>query len=434
MQAHPQRLAWITLIGGLTMFCLVCSGTFMFARWLVFDSPTELNVTLHVGRGTVTLAEPDTTDAIAIRTDASVGDDDRISTDEEAQGLLDISDPYSDQSLATITLHHNSSLTLDSASRPRFNVSDNAYTIRIKELSGRLDVWVRPELDRDISLDLAGPMGTVHITTGGSYLLDQNPTYFQVMVRAGSATLISPEGNPQHITANLQGTIFTGTQTVMVDAAPTDLLPDSTFDLAKESDWPVEWTCTFLESRAFPNAPRGEWDFTSIDGRSVTHIQRLEPNPGQGKTVCLQNLLENDTGLNVTGYETLRLRVVMQIHYQQLSGCGDAGSECPVMLHIVYTDTDGNPRDWYHGFYADYTPGLGKTRCSSCLEDHVRINSDIWYTYDVDLFNVLVGDWRPAAVTVFEVYADGHQYEILLDEVTLLATRSVIDDNPRRLD
>ncbi len=47
------------MLSALVIFCLLCVSVFVFARWLVFELPTELKVTINVGRGTVGLAEPD---------------------------------------------------------------------------------------------------------------------------------------------------------------------------------------------------------------------------------------------------------------------------------------------------------------------------------------------------------------------------------------
>jgi hypothetical protein len=153
MLSNPQRLAWITMLGALAIFCLLCISTIIFARWLVFESPTELNVTLHVGRGTVGLAEPDTTDEKAVRDRASVGSNNTLSTDNVSQGYLAFADPYSHKIIATATLLNDSTVTLKSASRPRFSLSDKSYTIRLK--------------DREIRLDIDSPLGVTRIGEGG---------------------------------------------------------------------------------------------------------------------------------------------------------------------------------------------------------------------------------------------------------------------------
>jgi hypothetical protein len=421
MLSNPHRLAWITMLGGLMIFFLLCVGTVVFTRWLVFESPTQLSVTLHVGRGTVGLAEPNVADEKAVRANAAVGEQDTISTDSDAQGYLAFTDPYSDQTIATVTLHNDSMITLSNANRPRFNLSDNAYTIRLEDMRGHVDVWVRPNLDRDIQVRIESLLGTVRIAHSGQYMLASTANEFQATVREGTATLVSATSQTQHCAARTTARIAGDDLAISVGPAPVDLLGNSTFAQAGESDWPVEWVCNFTESPQYPNAPSGNWDFTSVGGHSVIHIQRMQPEPGPGTTGCQQMFGTNGNGLDVTAYDSLTLRVTMRIHHQQLSACGVDGSECPVMLYIKFGDQNGNEREWYHGLYADYTPGLGMTICDSCLVAHDRINKDTWYTYEKDLTNLPV-DWRPAMIETIEFSAKGHQVEVIIDEVSLLAS------------
>ncbi|NLE52541.1 MAG: hypothetical protein GX613_14165, partial [Chloroflexi bacterium] len=120
MHAHPQRVAWATLLGGLLIFCLLCISSIVVARWFVFDSPTELSVRLHVGRGTVGLAPPDDPNTEqAIRAPASVPRGSRMTTDNEAQGYLSFADPYSGEMVATAFLRSNTQISLITANRPR---------------------------------------------------------------------------------------------------------------------------------------------------------------------------------------------------------------------------------------------------------------------------------------------------------------------------
>lgn len=427
MHSKPERVAWITMIGALAIFCLLCISTVIFAQWLVFESPTQLNVTLYVSRGTVGVAEPDTSDEKAVRAMTSVARDDRVSTDVDAQGYLAVSDPYSNDTLATFTLFNDSAITVSGANRPRFNWSDNPYTVRLAGFTGQMDVWVREDLDRQIDISIESAIGSARISDSGQYSIEQTPGGLRVTVQAGASTLIALDGQAQHLAAETEGIIQVDNPVIRVNRAPVSLLTNSRFEEVDESNWPVGWICGFSESPEFPNAPRGEWEFANIDGRASIHITRMQENPGAGRTGCYQVLVDPVNGLDVSEYDTLKFRVTMQVHHQQLSACGSAGSECPIMLYMEYWDQydSGVKRGWYHGFYADYTPGVGRTRCDSCYEEHERINKDAWYTYESEnLFTLLPEGLRPGAITRLEFYAEGHQYEVMLSEVSLLATSS----------
>lgn len=408
------------MLGALAIFCLLCVSTIIFARWLVFESPTQLNVTLHVGRATVGLAEPDT-DEKAIRSSAPVGHNDRLITDITSQGYLAFSDPYSGNVIATMMMRKNSAVSLRSASRPRFSLSDNPYVIRLTDASGRFEVWVSDETDREIRLEIVGPLGTTHIEEGGHYLIDSTPEYLTTNARVGAATLISRDGQAQHVGPSLEGTITLGDPAIQVQLGPVDLLPNWNFD--QPGDWPVEWSCTHEYSADNQNGPPGRWFFKRVDGRGTVHIERMQPEPGPGKTLCKQYLTGPDGGIEVEQYDSVRLRVTMQVHHQSLSACGVAGTECPVFLHIAYVDKNGNERHWYHGFYAEYRPNEGRTVCNECWEEHEQINKDAWYSYESgNLFADWPEDQRPSSIEFIEFRADGHQYDVMLSEVALVAT------------
>jgi hypothetical protein len=421
MRSNPQRTAWITLMGGLAIFILLCVGTVVFARWLLFESSTELSVTITVGRNTVSVGHPDESDEIAVRSISTVGRLDRLSTDNNSQGYLAFADPYSGDVVAMVTLHSDSIVTLAQASRPRFSLSENPYFIRLTNVVGRLEVWVRPGLERELRLDIQGPLGTTRISDGGSYQIESTSLLYTTTARSGSATLVNLGGQTQHLTRSKQGRIVLDSPAITVSPGPIDLLPNSMF--GQETEWPVAWACAFYESLDNPNAPTGSYNFVNIDGRPTLHIQRLALNSGPGAIGCEQSLGGPD-GLDVTGYDSLRLRVSMRVHYQKLSACGVEGSECPIMLYLEYTDLDGNPRQWYHGFYAEYTPNEGRTRCASCLEEHEKINKDAWYIYEGNLLTILPQELRPGSINLIKFYASGHEFDVMLNEVSLVAIQT----------
>jgi hypothetical protein len=331
--------------------------------------------------------------------------------------------------LATITIRNDSVITLESATRPRFSLSDNPYSVRLKGAAGRLEIRVNAGLDRELRLDIESSLGLTRISTSGNYLIESAPDYLRVMARSGSAILIDRSGFAQHLAAATQATLYQGIDEINVIAAPVELLSNNTFELLPNStieqiddnDWPYRWVCYSESDDPNKQAQRGQFKWPSVDGRRVVHIERLQAEPGPGKTGCKQVLAGRD-GLNVLQYDDLRLRVTMQVNYQKLSACGAAGSECPVMLHIRYKDRDGNDLEWYHGFYAEYTSNVGRTICDSCLIPHDRINKNAWFTYESgNLFTDLPPERRPGSIVEVEFYASGHEYDVMLNEVSLIA-------------
>ena len=61
-----------------------------------------------------------------------------------------------------------------------------------------------------------------------------------------------------------------------------------------------------------------------------------------------------------------------------------------------------------------------------CIRD--RINGNAWYTYDTgDMLNDWQENLRPGLIKEIEFYSSGHEYDVSLNEVALLAT--VADDS-----
>lgn len=95
------------------------------------------------------------------------------------------------------------------------------------------------------------------------------------------------------------------------------------------------------------------------------------------------------------------------------------------MLRMDYRHGD-RVYQWFHGFYA--VPLLAEQgyplRCSSCAQDHEAINEKAWYTYDSgNLISVFPPDQRPDSIVGIWFYASGHQYDVYVSEVSLLAGR-----------
>ena len=94
------------------------------------------------------------------------------------------------------------------------------------------------------------------------------------------------------------------------------------------------------------------------------------------------------------------------------------------MLELSYINEQGAEQRWIHGFYAyeHVTPELPHS-CNSCLLDHDRVTPGNWYTYESgNLFQLPTG-FHPTRITQIRFYASGHEYEVLVGEVSLLGER-----------
>jgi hypothetical protein len=152
-----------------------------------------------------------------------------------------------------------------------------------------------------------------------------------------------------------------------------------------------------------------------------------------GETRCLQSLGTGMGGLDVSGYNSVSIRATFRIESQTLSACGIDGSECPLMLRMDYIPAGGGDAvSWFHGFYAFVDPNrLFPQSCLSCNEQHERVTPDTWYTYEShNLFEIFAPEAQPKSILNLRFYASGHQYDVYVNEVMLLADDMPVTEIP----
>ncbi len=348
-----------------------------------------------------------------------------LTTDSTSQALITFRDPYSDRVLATLTLLRDSAAILHSAARPRFDASALPYTIEVIGRHGRADVLIAPNLDRHIRFRILGAYDTViDLEQAGYYTVALGGDNAGVTVREGEAVLgLRTSEERAIVSAGQRGLVPGPDAQHPINIAPSrqNLLANSGFELYDQtgdslSSLPSSWGCYYNQDVL--NEPHGTYMREMFDGRTVLRLRRVGEGLSHAETGCRQ--LRPD--LDVSGYSYLELRATMYIAQQSISTCGIAGSECPVMLRLVYYDKDGELREWIHGFYSLYTIPEWPLTCASCRQDHERINSGAWYTYESgNLVTVLPEEAKIHALVEVRFYASGHAYDVMLDEVALLA-------------
>jgi hypothetical protein len=434
MFKDPSRLAWTVLIVAFIIFCISSSALFLGVRWFLFDSTVSLTSTLSVSRNTVSVRTSASDTAYqAVRSSTYLSRDARMTTDSASQGYVTFRDPFTQDVVASITLFRDSSLTLTEAVRPRFEFSSRPYIITI-EAEGSFDVDIIPELARSITLVVQSNHGEILLGDSGRYMLTNRDDEFTVHNRTGIAVVINNAREARSIPPAMQGRIDGLTNEITSGQPFTDILPDGSFNEFNpvNETLSTQWGCYHFEDD--PNAAIGEARREIVNGYSVMHIVRVgaagKDARNHAQNGCLQFLNTESEPLPIEVFDYLELRISMQIRNRpdMLNTCGQAGSECPVMVVIEYP----NPYDpsqrmrWIHGFYTKYDQAVGwPLRCDSCGQDHEKLNQDTWYTFTSgNLLQLLPVDQRPNAIYSVEFYASGHEYDVLLGEVALLAGNS----------
>lgn len=417
----PEKLAWATLIVAFSIFITLSAAGVFVGQWFLFESTVPLQSVIKVGRGTVGITALNApTSQEAVRINRTLGRGNLITTDEIAEGYIEFVDSRdSNRVIANAAILPGSQVKLIGATRPRFSFGENIYSIHLGDFEGRLEIEIPPQLTHDIKLVINGTHGKITLTESGFYLLWSLADSMTLIPRIGNATFQPYNGTAVTVPAGQTAEILALQPGVQVTKTTDELIKNPLFFNSAEAGVADNWGCYSLSAEA--EAPRGSSTLLTLEGRRTIHIQRKGNSLGYGETGCRQFLGESPEGLDVTPYRTLRIRATLNIRWHSLAICGTQGSECPVMLELTYLNEGGAEQRWIHGFYSfeHVNPEVPRT-CSSCLSDHDRITPGNWYTYESGNLFQLPEGFRPTQITQIRFYASGHEYEVLVGEVSLL--------------
>lgn len=453
---RQERTAWGILWVAFAAFCLTCAASGMGVYFFLFNSTVPMQSLLQVSRGTLGVTGTDLIEQVVRDRPRALLPGDRVTVNPDSQGLLLIRDLRREESfVAALTLRADSRVSLVDAARPRFDWSTQTYRVDLADVSGDIEVLVPTTIDRGISLALAvGGGDLVLLTEPGQYVISVRGQQIEVMDFVGTALLVADDRtNTRSIPVGQRGRLSIPSNEIVLLPGFVNLLGESSFaevsvsgtgaDLDVGARVVTSWICGDAPRS---NPPSGTFRFDALDGRPAVHLVRGEGATTHGETRCVKRFGPGAYGLDISGYNYLTLRAALYVAGQSLSVCGVAGSECPLMLEMQYIpdgfDTSAPPplvnqdfgsvfdplrespaRMWHHGFYA-VPPGENRSplRCDTCPQDHTFVRSGVWYTYDSgNLLAFFPPAQRPRHILNLSFYASGHQYEVYVSEVSLIA-------------
>jgi len=437
----PERIAWIVMLGAFLLFCTVTLSTFFGVAHFLFRSTVAMSAVLEVSKGTVGITGPDLIVAAERERDDLTNSVTSISTDSLSQATIQIKDlgdgdEDSADLLAAVTLHGNTLVTFNHANRPRFEWSPNPQSVQFSRLSGSLDILISGvSKERPFHMDfysdsLSSDKGVhVEFSSNGRYRLSVSEDEVRLLNLVGDATVFFRDDQSRRELARSghELVVRIGARSMTQFPSRTNVLKNGEISLLKGSDVTralSDWRCSIRQEQA----PPGEFSLVRFDGRVGLRLRRLNNAQSNGEVRCTQTFAGE--GLNVQDYDSVRVLTTFLPNYQNLSVCGRAASECPLMLQINYRYVDDAGRNhdaqWYRGFYyaADIS-GAARKRCDTCIQDHLDINQGVWHTFDSDnLLNLIAEEERPATIRSLSFYASGHQFDTLVSEMALLMSNT----------
>lgn len=145
----------------------------------------------------------------------------------------------------------------------------------------------------------------------------------------------------------------------------------------------------------------------------AVHMSRSCPENDGGAAGVYQKLDE-------LVYSGSKLTVKAMVRAELERGGALAGSnpefapEGPVIFRILYNDAEGNPKEWYHGFYYSDVDGADE-------EHFTKVRQGVWFEY-------LSGDLAPvfgegSTVTEFRAYGFGWDFEGYATDISFTISR-----------
>lgn len=436
--ARPQQVAWLVVLTSFVCFCTIGTAAAAGIYWFIFDSSVPLTVHLVVSQGNV-IVRPLNGQPIGILDTDVIDPQTQLTVADSAQGVLEFLDSYSGATVATTTLTNGTQLTVTAATRPRFEISHHPYAITLDNFDGKMMVEASPG-QRAFHLDIDSKAGMATLTNDGQYTIytDENPStnasQLHLFNQGGDGQIALPSSVAQAVYGNTIGTVSTDNSIWTNGTPPDTLLISGLFEgqpvPAGNNPFPPGWQCVASVQPAGGATRSADFENGAI------HFWRVGQNGedvGPGVAACAIYPNGLDGWLDTSAYQTLRLHVSFKLlahdpithnlPVQDVPLCGIQGTECPVMLEIQASSNPGDTNaseSWHHGFYAIPAPDYPPT-CDTCRVAHEHINPDVWYFYDSsDLRQQFAKG--PIFIQKLSVYASGHQYDVVIGEVSLLGS------------
>ena len=425
-----QQIAWGTVLLAFALFCVLFLISGLALHYFLFESTIPMPTRLTVGRGT-TIATEANLELTVVRSSEpySLENGYNVSTDDVGQAMLTFYDDRAgeQQVIATAILHGNSSVDLRQITRPRFTWSTSGYTVRLTKFDGRMELRILADMP-DVNFTIQTEQGAeIRFLEGGRYGITANVAQVRVEPHSGSAELTV--GTYERILQAGDRVMYDVNFSEVTNLPPRiNLIENNTFNdsnvfASNPTIAPSAWGCY---TDANDNA-LGTFGLANMNGRPVLHFLRAS-TVAYGETGCATALTSDGRpGIDIRGYQYLSLEALFRIDRQSLSGCGERGSECPLMMRLEYQPAVSNPDPyWIHGFYLWNSNPSYPATCLTCSQEHEIVNTGNWYRYRsenlLNRFALLPPEMQPVRLLALRVYASGHEYDVYLDEVSLFAS------------
>jgi hypothetical protein len=406
MRRNPERLAWTVLAISLLICVTLAISVPLAIRSFINDTTDVSRIKLEVQQGTVLVRRLGTDDPIGVTTQLdNLLEGATIQADENVQALLTIESPSDGATLMIVQIYGNTNLAIALSRSPRFQASGLPHRETLTINGGRLRVTVSPDVARSTDVNIISPQATTVLHEGAGSI-DVTNDELQVTMSDGSAD-VTALGQTVTLTQSKRTQVVLGQPPAGVLSPERNLISNGNFRNILTGTWEVR--NDLQQASELP----GSVSILAESGRRLAVFDRTGVYHAE---TDLKQVINKD----VRDFRSLKLHFVVEVSSQDVPVCGQAGSECPLMLRIDYKDTNGTDRSYIQGFYNLLDPNnVNPNYCTSCGSriEHIHVQKDFPYTYELgDLMKLL----QPTQITAITFYASGHSYRSAVAEIELL--------------
>jgi hypothetical protein len=402
MRNNPERIAWTVLWTALVVFCLLAVGVPLGIRSFALNAAVDQDTQLQAIEGTVLVQKENAQESIGVTDSATLVPGDQVLSDDTSWATLDFFER------SHVTLYPKSTIKVEKAQTPRFDVSDDPNQITLNMTGGLARVGVALPDERQTAFQVITPHTDLSLVEG-SYRIEVANEGTQITVVRGQA-VVGTEPMPITVQQGMRTWVDLSGSPVDPMPAAQNLIQNGNFEEPLSTGW-VTSTVVFTSAVKPPRV-----EVVGNGGRRAVRLVRREPDNGTHSEVAIQQKLNQD----VRDFTRLQTSLDVLLDFQSLSGGGLLSSEFPIIVRLDYKDLWGNDKFWTHGFYYQNRDGYPIASDPWGQPSGEKIPRGVWYPYESANLIELLGDNRPARITGLTVYASGWNYDSLVSEIQLI--------------
>jgi len=398
MQSNPERLAWAVLLTAFAVFCILAVVVPWGVHAYLMNATNTYDAEVEALVGTVVVDIPGNVTAkpVARGERVAVPEGSIIIVDETSEAAVTFFDHSS------MRLFPDTHITLEEMRSPKFGFSPNPGRIVLYENGGRIGVGRAISHDAPLHFEVRSLQARTVLAEDGSYRVEVSNDQSEIIVTRGEAS-VTAMGSEVRLEQRQRTIVTIGEAPMPAMPAAKDLIQNGAFSEPLETGWNA-YNDQGLDGGEIDGQVMLVWE----EGRRAVRFVRTGGDGDHCETAIEQviNSALPDPPISV------KVRVMVKLRYQSLSGGGYLSSEYPLMIRLRYRDAYNSEAEWVHGFYYQNVTNNPTTYGQMILRGR-------WYMYESEnLLNVM--PITPSRIESIQVYASGWDYDSLISEINLI--------------